>query len=121
EDLRAFYQDRVPGGADLVMYWFERARAQIACGKARRAGLLGPQTIRRGVSSPVLQRIKETGDIFYAQANRPWSLASADVNVCMIGFDDGLETVRLLNESKDDPVEKALERAREVPWINADL
>ncbi len=33
EALRKCYADRVPGGADLVTYWFEKARAQIAAGK----------------------------------------------------------------------------------------
>ncbi len=38
--LRKLYQGRVPGGADLVTYWFEKARAQIAAGKVQlcRAG-----------------------------------------------------------------------------------
>ena len=49
EDLRALYAGRVPGGADLVTYWFEKARAQIEAGKAKRAGLLATQgDSRRG-------------------------------------------------------------------------
>ena len=32
ERLRQTYQGRVPGGADLVCYWFEKARAQMAAG-----------------------------------------------------------------------------------------
>ena len=32
EALRAAYTGRVPGGADLVCYWFEKARAQIEAG-----------------------------------------------------------------------------------------
>ena len=38
-ELRALYEGRVPGGADLVTYWFERARAQIAAGKAQPCGI----------------------------------------------------------------------------------
>jgi hypothetical protein len=30
----------VPGGADLVTFWYERAREQIHTGKAKRVGLL---------------------------------------------------------------------------------
>ena len=33
ETLRKTYDGRVPGGADLVTYWFEKARAQIAAGQ----------------------------------------------------------------------------------------
>ena len=55
EDLRALYAGRVPGGADLVTYWFEKARAQIEAGKAKRAGLLATQSIRAGANRKVLQ------------------------------------------------------------------
>ncbi len=41
--LRRVYAGRVPGGADLVCYWFEKARAQIEAGQTRRAGLGGDQ------------------------------------------------------------------------------
>jgi hypothetical protein len=69
----------------------------------------------------VLQRIKETGDIFYAQADRKWIQDGVAVRVSMVGFDDGSETRRLLNESKDDAPEHALARARPVEGINANL
>jgi len=69
----------------------------------------------------VLERIKETGDIFYAQADRKWIQDGVAVRVSMVGFDDGSETRRLLNESKDDAPEHALARARPVEGINANL
>lgn len=121
EDLRGLYAGRVPGGADLVTYWFEKARAQIEARKSKRAGLLATQSIRAGANRRILQRIKESGDIFYAQADRPWILDGAAVRVSMIGFDDGTTPHRLLNESKDDPASHALENARRVATINANL
>ena len=36
--LRKCYEGRVPGGADLVTYWFEKARAQIEVHQALRGG-----------------------------------------------------------------------------------
>ena len=39
----------------------------------------------------------------------------------MVGFDGGVDSHRLLNESKDDPASRALENARPVAAINADL
>jgi type II restriction/modification system DNA methylase subunit YeeA len=69
----------------------------------------------------VLGRIKETGDIFYAQADRKWIQDGVAVRVSMIGFDDGSETHRLLNEEKDGDPHNALLRARQVPSINANL
>ncbi len=41
DSLRKCYAGRVPGGADLVTYWFEKARAQIERNQARAAGLVG--------------------------------------------------------------------------------
>jgi type II restriction/modification system DNA methylase subunit YeeA len=66
-------------------------------GKAKRAGLLATQSIRAGANRRVLQRIKESGDIFYAQSDRPWILDGAAVRVSMVGFDHGAEKQRSLN------------------------
>src|ERR1017187_2852054 len=88
---------RVPPEADLCCYWFEKARQQVEHGKCKRAGLLATQGIRGGANREVLKRIKETGDIFFAQSDRDWILAGANVHVSMVGFDDGSETIRNLN------------------------
>jgi len=55
--LWAVFKNRVPGGADLVTYWFEKARAQIQSGKAQRAGLVATNSIRGGANRKVLERI----------------------------------------------------------------
>ena len=97
DDLRTLYIDRVPGGADLVTFWFEKARAQIEAGNASRAGLLATNSISMVGNRPVLERIKQTGDIFMAWADRPWLLNGAAVRVAMLGFDDGTEHHRILD------------------------
>jgi type II restriction/modification system DNA methylase subunit YeeA len=97
ETLRQLYKGRVPGGADLVTYWFERAGAQLTHRKAQRAGLLATQGIRGIANRIVLERIKQTGDIFWAWSDRPWVLDGAAVRVAMIGFDNGSETLKELN------------------------
>ncbi len=94
--LRALYDGRVPGGADLVTYWFEKARAQIESGHAKRAGLLATQGIRGGGNRTVLERILETGGIFMAWSDRQWILDGATVHVSMIGFDNGSADTRTL-------------------------
>lgn len=97
ESLWKLYDDRVPGAADLVCYWFERARKLIETGQTVRAGLLATQAIRAGASRKVLERIKETGDIFMAWSDRPWVLDGAAVNVSMVGFDKGIEPTHILD------------------------
>ena len=61
EALRQLYAGRVPGGADLVTYWFERTRAMIEQGKVKRAGLLATNSIRGGANRNVLEQIKARG------------------------------------------------------------
>ena len=101
EDYRKYlfevYKHRVPGFADLCCYWFEKARQQLEDGACRRAGLLATQAIRGGASRDVLRRIKETGNIFFAESDRNWTLAGANVHVSMVGFDNGTETHRVLD------------------------
>jgi hypothetical protein len=38
-----------------------------------------------------LERIRKSGDIFFAESDRPWILNGAAVRVTMVGFDDGSE------------------------------
>jgi len=108
DDLFVLYAGRVAREADLCCYWFERARAQIQAGRLKRAGLLATQGIRRGANRTTLERIKQTGDIFWAQSDRDWILEGANVHISMIGFDDGQEQARHLD-------------GQVVPAINADL
>ncbi|SMF95165.1 Type II restriction/modification system, DNA methylase subunit YeeA [Methylomagnum ishizawai] len=84
--LRKLYKGRVPGGADLVTYWFEKARAQIAGGKLQRAGLVATNSIRGGASRKVLERICESGRIFEAWSDEEWVNDGAAVRVSLIGF-----------------------------------
>lgn len=95
--LFKLWGDRVRPEADLCCYWFEMARSQIQSGKARRAGLLATQSIRGGANRETLKRIKQSGDIYFAESDRPWVLDGASVHVSMVGFDDGTEAEKRLN------------------------
>ncbi|MFA7171964.1 MAG: DNA methyltransferase [Kiritimatiellia bacterium] len=106
--LFKLYAGRIPAFSDLCCYWFEKARAHIEHGKVKRAGLLATQGIRGGANRTVLKRIKETGDIFWAESDRPWILDGANVHVSIVGFDNGEETTRALD-------------GKTVSFINANL
>jgi hypothetical protein len=108
DSLFRLYASRVPAFADLVCYWFERARAEIEDGKANRAGLIATNSIRGGANRSVLERIKRTGEIFMAWSDNPWVLDGAAVRVSIVGFDGGTRTERQLD-------------GRAVPEIYADL
>ena len=96
------YGGRMPAESDLVCYWFEKARAMLEEKQAKRVGLLATQGIRGKDNRTVLQRVKETGDIFLAWSDRKWTLDSAAVGFSIVGFDRGLEGNRELDGS---PVE----------------
>ncbi len=97
DDLWTIYEDRVPGSADLVCYWFEKAREEISRLTTVRVGLLATNSIRGGANREVLQRIKKTGDIFLAWSDHEWVLGGAAVRVSIVGFDSGTETERILD------------------------
>jgi len=97
ELLFSLYGERLPGTSDLCCYWFEKARAMIAAGGLERAGLLATQGIRGKGSRRVLERIGESGSIFWAHSDRDWILDGAAVHVSMVGFDSGSEAERRLN------------------------
>ena len=91
------WDGHVPREADLCCYWFEKARSEIEHGRAQRAGLLATQGIRGGSNRVVLDRIAQSGAIFWAQSDRKWALDGAAVQVSMVGFDDGSQTTRELD------------------------
>ena len=97
DSLFKLYNGRIPAFADLVCYWFEKARAQIERDQTQRAGLLATNSIRGGVNRRVLERIKETGDIFMAWSDNPWILDGAAVRVSIVGFDNGAQQARILD------------------------
>jgi type II restriction/modification system DNA methylase subunit YeeA len=95
--LRSTYLGRVKGQADLCCYFHERARQAIADGQTRRAGLLATQAIRHGASRLTVDRIAESGGIFFARSDDPWVLAGANVHISFVGQDDGSELERELD------------------------
>jgi hypothetical protein len=97
EKLFQVWVGRVPAEADLCCYWFEKGRDQIEKDLCSRAGLLATQSIRGGASREILDRIKTTGDIFFAVSDRDWILEGAQVHVAMVGFDDRTEIIRNLD------------------------
>jgi type II restriction/modification system DNA methylase subunit YeeA len=95
--MNQLWSQRIPKDSDLCCYWFEKARQQIEARKSARAGLLATQGIRGGVNRTVLDRIKNTGNIFFAVSDRNWILDGANVHISMVGFDEGTETTRTID------------------------
>ena len=96
--LAAVWGSSVPGGADLVCYWHEKARRQITSGASRRAGLLATNSIRGGANRVVVDRVKQSGDIFLAYSDEPWVVeGDANVRVSIIAQDNGSQEEKMLD------------------------
>ena len=80
----ATYAGRVPATADLVCYWFEKAGRQIACGKAKRAGLVATNSIRGGANRRALRAATDNRRIFEAWSDEPWVIDGAAVRVSLV-------------------------------------
>lgn len=108
--LRTAYKERLRGFTDLVCYWFEKARGEIAAGRTKRAGLVATSSIRGGTNRPVLDAIARTLTIEEAWGEQPWTIEGARVEVSLVCFCDPV-----LN-----PEQLRLDGLA-VPKINADL
>jgi hypothetical protein len=86
EALRKTYEGRVPGGADLVCYWFEKARKAIETNGLGAAGLVTTQSIRAGANRKVLTAINASTRIFEAWSDEPWVNEGAAVRVSLVAF-----------------------------------
>ena len=86
ETLFHLYRGRVPPEADLVIYWFEKARAQVASGQTKRVGLVATNSIRGGANRRVLDRIASESCIFEARSDEPWVIEGASVRVSLLCF-----------------------------------
>lgn len=78
---------QVPGGADLVCYWFAGAWDRMAAGKLTRAGLVSTNSIRGGANRDVLKPIVEHGRIFEAWGDESWTVEGAAVRVSLVCFE----------------------------------
>lgn len=84
--LRQLYSGNVPGGADLVCYWFYKARKQILAGQSQRAGLVSTNSIRGGANRAVLDAIVHDLTISNAWSDEGWINDGAAVRVSLVAF-----------------------------------
>ncbi len=84
EVLRSVFSERVPGGADFVCYWFEKARGQLIAGKAGKVGLVATNSIRGGANRVVLDHVLDCATIFDAWSDEAWTVDGAAVRVSLV-------------------------------------
>ena len=84
--LFAAYDERVPPEADLVCYWFEKARVALQNQPSLRVGLVATNSIRGGANRKVLAAIAAQHRIIDAWDDEPWILDGAAVRVSLVCF-----------------------------------
>ena len=95
---------KVPGGADLVCYWFAQAWDMIAAGQLIRAGLVSTNSIRGGANREVLKPIVDSGRIFEAWSDEAWTVEGAAVRVSLVCFDGQTKAPVFLNGANVETV-----------------
>ncbi len=93
--LRRVYEGRVPGGADLVCYWFEKARTAIQSHRLGAAGLVATNSIRGGKNRKVLEAICDTTRIYEAWSDEGWVNEGAAVRVSLVAFGHAEQDAKL--------------------------
>ena len=96
--LRTAYDDALNARADLCVYWHELARRQIERGASQAAGLLATNSIVGPYSRQVLERISESGRIFFAYSDEEWVNDGAALRISIVGQTAGNGTDSVLNE-----------------------
>ena len=86
KSLDTVFTGRVPGGADLVCYWFDKALGAIESNGLSAAGLVSTNSIRGGSNRKVLDAICARSHIFEAWSDEPWVNDGAAVRVSLISF-----------------------------------
>lgn len=86
EIIRTVYAGRLTAFSDLVCYWFEKARAMIEAGRARRGGFVSTKAIAKNVNLPVLKKLAGDATIYDAWQNEPWVVNGAAVRVSLVCF-----------------------------------
>jgi hypothetical protein len=99
--LRKVYEGRVPGGADLVCYWFEKARTALEKYGLGAAGLVATNSIRGGANRQVLDTISATSRIYEAWSDNEWVNDGAAVRVSLVAFGHADQPASLNGQAVD--------------------
>jgi len=100
ETLRRTYAGQVPESSDLVMFWWQRAAAEVKAGRTERFGFITTnslrQTFNRRVMQPFLDGDQPSLALTFAIPDHPW-VDSADGAAVRVAFTVAHRTVGASN------------------------
>ena len=117
--LRAAYPV-IPGKADFVMWWWQRAASLVSAGTTERSGLITTNSIVQAGNRQVIEEAVDSGAIvIWAIRDHPWvgETDSADVRVAMTVVSRPIGSARLLTVDGSG----AIASEQVAPRLNADL
>ncbi|HRP21601.1 MAG TPA: class I SAM-dependent DNA methyltransferase, partial [Alicycliphilus sp.] len=124
--LRAAWQE-VPDSADVVMFWWQHASAQVAAGDTQRMGLITTNSLRQTFNRRVVQAALDAGThLHMAIADHPWvdAASGAAVRIAMTVLAAGPGEGQLLavtDEQAGEFGEVAVQLQERTGLIHADL
>ena len=113
----------VPGGVDLVAYWFAKAWEQMQKGRLQRAGLVSTNSIRGGANREVLKPIVNGGQILEAWSDEDWTVEGAAVRVSLTCFHpqkgaaaklDGKPVIEIFSDLTSNSSQTDITRAKQL-------
>jgi len=82
--LRKLNDGKVPGGADLVLYWVAKGLDELRAGRVARVGFVATNSVRGGANRKVLDKIAVSPGFIAAWDDEPWTVNGAAVRVSII-------------------------------------
>ncbi len=84
--LRRAYRGRLPEGADLVCYWFDKAAREMISGSTSHVGLVATNSISGGANRQALETASKAGSLYDVWDDEPWTVDGASVRVALVCF-----------------------------------
>lgn len=84
--VRSIYSGKIPGGADLVVYWIWKGFHSIQKYSTERVGFVATNSVRNGASRKVLDQVVDEIRLIAAWSDEPWTVEGASVRVSLIVF-----------------------------------
>jgi hypothetical protein len=84
--LRRAYRGRLPEGADLVCYWFDKAAREVAASRTSHVGLVATNSISGGSNREALETAALAGALYDVWDDEPWTVDGASVRVALVCF-----------------------------------
>ena len=111
QSLRSAYDKTLPGTANLVCYWFDKAADAIENGESSRVGFVATTTIKQPGSIAAINRLQKLCDIHDVKSDEPWTLDGAAVRISIICASKSRRNSLISNQEVADAAARVMGRS----------